>query len=405
MAPEQLHGRATPASDVYAAGVLAVTLLSRREPGDLLDDQGRLDWAPHVVVSPLTADALARMLDPDPAARPRDGKQAAALVERALRALEAPAPEPVVSPATAPAPVLPRFAEAEPERDDPFVPGRPAPLQRAPSAGVQAEERSGWGPGLVLGALALAALGSVVVMSTSSSEAPALMELDKAGTSTPVPDGLLGLRLGMTMDEARAAVPEVAAGEVTGPEHVSDIGSVSVVSFAMASLPGERIAYRTSIVGTLASCHLDFAVERTLSKLSCSLDGFAELSTQSAAESAIIEQLRSRYGLLAGPGCVPRTTQSFGTTHERTCAWTGAEATLRFDSRFQSFDGPGIGLPPSSTVSISLISRAHDRVVEQTLARARREADAREAREKAEREAREAEERRRIEASGAGRPL
>ena len=38
MAPEQLTGHAEPATDLFGAGALAVALLSRRDPADLLDD-------------------------------------------------------------------------------------------------------------------------------------------------------------------------------------------------------------------------------------------------------------------------------------------------------------------------------------------------------------------------------
>jgi tRNA A-37 threonylcarbamoyl transferase component Bud32 len=71
MAPEQFQGRALPASDVYAIGATALSLLTGRQPEDLphkglaidvraaLGDRGgRL------------AETLAKMLDPDPDRRP-----------------------------------------------------------------------------------------------------------------------------------------------------------------------------------------------------------------------------------------------------------------------------------------------------------------------------------------------
>ena len=57
MAPEQLHGQATPASDVYAVGVLAVVLLSRRDPADLVDEAQELAWRAHVRVSSRTKNS------------------------------------------------------------------------------------------------------------------------------------------------------------------------------------------------------------------------------------------------------------------------------------------------------------------------------------------------------------
>ncbi len=68
MPPEQLAGRATPASDVYALGVLCVVLLTRTTPHALLDEQNRLQWQPHITSEPLHA-ILADVLEPDPARR------------------------------------------------------------------------------------------------------------------------------------------------------------------------------------------------------------------------------------------------------------------------------------------------------------------------------------------------
>lgn len=55
MPPEQLAGRATPASDLYAVGAIAVELLSRRSPQDLLDDRNELRWREAVDVQPAFA--------------------------------------------------------------------------------------------------------------------------------------------------------------------------------------------------------------------------------------------------------------------------------------------------------------------------------------------------------------
>lgn len=83
MAPEQLQGRALPASDVYAIGATALTLLTDSEPEDLPHRGLSIDVRQAIrsarsgsrgdaktrsagTPNPPIADVLARMLDPDP---------------------------------------------------------------------------------------------------------------------------------------------------------------------------------------------------------------------------------------------------------------------------------------------------------------------------------------------------
>jgi tRNA A-37 threonylcarbamoyl transferase component Bud32 len=71
MAPEQFQGRALPASDVYAIGATAISMLTGRQPEDLphkglsFDVRASLPGRDRRLV-----DALAAMLDPDPDRRP-----------------------------------------------------------------------------------------------------------------------------------------------------------------------------------------------------------------------------------------------------------------------------------------------------------------------------------------------
>ncbi len=63
MAPEQLAGRASPASDIYGLGALAVALLTRHEPDALMDEDHGLDWETHLTLADDENDLLAEMLE------------------------------------------------------------------------------------------------------------------------------------------------------------------------------------------------------------------------------------------------------------------------------------------------------------------------------------------------------
>ena len=91
-APEQLVGRAEPASDLYGFAATLIYLVTGKHPGDVLTE----DFARAVEAhSPLSAPVnqwLQRMLSPDPRARP---PSAAAALTELRRSPAAPAP-PVV---------------------------------------------------------------------------------------------------------------------------------------------------------------------------------------------------------------------------------------------------------------------------------------------------------------------
>lgn len=71
MAPEQFRGDASPVSDLYGLGALAIALLSRREPHALLDWSGRLKWEEVTFVTKPMGELLGKLLAPDPLQRPQ----------------------------------------------------------------------------------------------------------------------------------------------------------------------------------------------------------------------------------------------------------------------------------------------------------------------------------------------
>ncbi len=76
MPPEQLTGRAVPASDVYAAGALLVHAASRVHPSDLEVSQLKLQWRSRARVGDALADWIDRLIAPVVEDRPRNADEA-----------------------------------------------------------------------------------------------------------------------------------------------------------------------------------------------------------------------------------------------------------------------------------------------------------------------------------------
>ncbi len=75
MAPEQFEGDASPATDIYGLGAMAVALLSGREPAAMTEYDRRFRWEDRVRVHRETRKLLAEMLEPDPEARASDAAE------------------------------------------------------------------------------------------------------------------------------------------------------------------------------------------------------------------------------------------------------------------------------------------------------------------------------------------
>ena len=101
MAPEQLHGEATPASDIYALGATVLALLTRKSPEDLPHRGLRFDHAALNLPAPFDR-LLPLMLEPDPEERLSDVK--------AVRAALLTKPRPETTPRQAATPRQPPSA-------------------------------------------------------------------------------------------------------------------------------------------------------------------------------------------------------------------------------------------------------------------------------------------------------
>lgn len=124
MAPEQLRGQASPASDLYAVGMVAVFLLSGREPASLIDEHHEVQWERAVSVPEPVVAWLRQMTAPVIAQRPATAKEARRLLAQAQKPAPLVAPVFTVAPVLAVAPVH-RPAKVPSLRPDPAPPAAP----------------------------------------------------------------------------------------------------------------------------------------------------------------------------------------------------------------------------------------------------------------------------------------
>ena len=83
MAPEQLHGQVTAATDIYALGATIVALAGGVEPEDVPRKGLRMDLERHLpALDPGLRAALTAMTDPDPDKRPQRARDVVALLAK-----------------------------------------------------------------------------------------------------------------------------------------------------------------------------------------------------------------------------------------------------------------------------------------------------------------------------------
>lgn len=87
MAPEQLHGEVTPATDLYALGATLVALAGGIEPEDVPRKGLRMDLERHLpALDPGLRGVLVAMTAPDPSQRPARARDVVALLVKAKKA-------------------------------------------------------------------------------------------------------------------------------------------------------------------------------------------------------------------------------------------------------------------------------------------------------------------------------
>ncbi len=97
MAPEQLRGQASPASDLYAVGMVGVFLFSGREPASLVDDRHEVQWERAVSAPEPIVAWLRQMTALVISERPSSARDSRRLLAQARK------PQPVVAPIVSPA--------------------------------------------------------------------------------------------------------------------------------------------------------------------------------------------------------------------------------------------------------------------------------------------------------------
>ena len=76
MPPEQLFGKATPASDLYSLGATVIFLLTGKQPSDFELDNMKIDFEKHVNIPKPFVDLISKMIEPDYKKRIDDAKRA-----------------------------------------------------------------------------------------------------------------------------------------------------------------------------------------------------------------------------------------------------------------------------------------------------------------------------------------
>ena len=330
MAPEQLRGEASARSDLYAIGMVGVTLLSGREPTSMMNAEHQVEWEAKVELPEGLRRWLRRITAGDPAERFADAGEA----RRALAAATRPEATPAVAReerAPQPVPWTPPAPESEPTVI--AKPGRGPLIAMLAGLGV-----------LVVGALVLAGKGSDGITKSAAyvEQRPPASVCNGPCRPVSVPFKEK-LRFGMTLEEARAARADVAqAGpppDSTRSTNAVDIQRAVEIRQWLTSLGSAlgatQVCMSSELVGKDALCCLDFLPAIGLVRLMCGTDrGFS-----SAELLAMIEQVTRIYG---PPAEAPDEGRQFGFEVLRDAVWQQEGNRLQISYAY-SFDIPGGG--------------------------------------------------------------
>ncbi|HVV84601.1 MAG TPA: serine/threonine-protein kinase [Kofleriaceae bacterium] len=219
MAPEQLHGQATPATDLYALGATIVALASGKEPEEIPRKGLKMDLARALPsMSPGLRGVLEAMVEPDPDVRPQRARDVAAMLAKAK-----PGAEPVREAREA-REARDRERERREERALATVEvGPPAPRRRARPMFTGVPEP----------------LGALLRLAMLSFAVSGWLGMMIAVITVRVIGGVVGLVAGRRRRPAiRAATDDVAGVLADGRDGFSDLARRSVARRDRKALPG-----------------------------------------------------------------------------------------------------------------------------------------------------------------------
>jgi serine/threonine protein kinase len=413
MAPEQHWGRATAQTDLYALGALALALLTRRDPSEFVGADHRLDWRDRVDASQPVEELLDWLLQDQLEARPEDASAARELIRRAHERLSSDRNSPPAA----------TKKSANDWAVDASSPPDVAPASRPVSFAVDADEtdiadveltQSQETSSLVPVVGALVVLIGVVVavfladsdapnppfsaVSTQQPEAASMAEASAAEAlephackqqectplNVPFKDRL---EFGMTVEEAKAARPELSAESIEGG--VLNLGRPPELSQVQGTVLDADLA----VLDKRARCSFSFIVDDGLSKIDCRIGGLSTRSEVSTYSGKLAERLASRYGLPTSSSNGGDSNSQFGRDLERRWQWKRDSASLEVSAEFNDImanvfaageDNPSTEIfgEMAAKVQLTHATDAHDAA----LRRAAAEAAAERARQAAQRE-------------------
>jgi serine/threonine protein kinase len=165
MAPEQLHGQSTPATDLYSLGATLVTLAGGVEPEDVPRKGLTMDLGKHLPAMSIgLRTALAAMVEPDPDRRPTRPRDVLALLAKT--------PEPVAAPSARPP--LPAVRSVT-SLARPMFTDVPEPLRVALRLAMLSTAVSGW-LGLAIAAMVVRVVGHGFAVVAGRNRRPAVRD-------------------------------------------------------------------------------------------------------------------------------------------------------------------------------------------------------------------------------------
>jgi len=202
------------------------------------------------------------------------------------------------------------------------------------------------------------AVGLVVVVAAPDDPRAGAASTCPGGVCQPVPRGLKGLTFGMSVEEAKSALPELAiTGRPVEPDLVWGGGGLLAMDFARTrKLPGPQWELRTTLGSEPATCALAFSASERLSRMECQIDPLGSIEAHVAVETAMLADLRATYGFEHSG---PSSDYAVMPMRAGTWVWSDEEARLVLTTHVNVIGGSD----PTSRLTLANLGRAHEKVI------------------------------------------